>query len=388
MPRHPTLSSTTAGLSADVYSALAERVRQRGGKVHPLHVGDTYLEPPEGARAEAQRTADHPRLHNYAAVQGEPALLAAIHRRMARHGLELDAACVQVMPGATTGLGVVLSALLDPGDELILPSPFWPLIRGLAVTRGCAAVEVPFFTRLDEPGFDPEAALEQAVTARTAAIYVNNPHNPTGRILPDRVVEAVARVARRHDLWVVSDDAYEDLTYGKTHRPLWLRADLADRTVASHTLSKSYAFAGGRVGWVHGPPEAMRAIRGAQVFNAYCASRPMQLGAARALDEGEAWLTNTRRLYAAAGAQAAAALGIAAPEAGTFLFVDARPYFRQGEALTGFLERCCDAGVLLTPGPAAGRDYETWVRLCFTAIPQAELTDALARLAGVLGRAT
>ena len=386
MPRHPSLSSAIAGLSADVYSALAERARRRGGKVHPLHVGDTYLDPPEGARAEAQRTADHPRLHNYAPVQGEPALLSAIHRRLARRGLDVDPGCVQVMPGATTGLAVVLAGLLDPGDELLLPSPFWPLIRGLAATRGCTAVEVPFFMRLDEQGFDPEAVLEQAVTARTAAIYVNTPHNPTGRVLPDEVVEAIARVARRHDLWVIADDAYEDLVYGPPHRPLWLRADLADRVVASHTLSKSYAFAGGRVGWVHGPPDAMRAIRGVQVFNAYCAPRPMQLGAARALDEGDGWLAETRRLYGAAGAEAAAALGLAPPEAGTFLFFDGARYFRHGEGLPGFLERCCDAGVLLTPGPAAGRDYGSWVRLCFTAVPPGELADALARLASVLGR--
>lgn len=387
MPRHPSLSTATAGLSADVYSALAERARLRGGTIHPLHVGDTYLDPPEGARAEAQRTAEHPRLHNYAPVQGEPALLAAIRRRLAgRYGLELDPACLQVMPGATTGLALVLAALLDPGDELLLPSPFWPLIRGLATTRGCTPVEVPFFTRLDEPGFDPEAALEAAVTARTAAIYVNTPHNPTGRVLPEPVVDAVARVARRHDLWVLADDAYEELVYGQSHRPLWLRADLADRTVASHTLSKSYAFAGGRVGFVHGPPDAMRAIRGVEVFNAYCAPRPMQLGAAHALDEGDAWLAETRRLYARAGAEAAAALGLPAPEAGTFLFLDASPHFRPGEGLPGFLERCLDAGVLLTPGAAAGRDYGTWVRLCFTAVPPAELTDALGRLARVLGR--
>lgn len=387
MPRHPSLSATAAGLSADVYSALAERARRRGGKIHPLHVGDTYLEPPAGARAEAQRTADHPRLHNYAAVQGEPALLDAIRRRLStRHGLALDPECVQVMPGATTGLAVVLAALLDPGDELLLPSPFWPLIRGIASTRGCTPVEVPFFTRLGEPGFDPEAALEQAVTPRTGAIYVNTPHNPTGRVLPEQVIETIARVARRHDLWVIADDAYEDLVYGPPHHPLWLRAELADRTVASHTFSKSYAFAGGRVGWVHGPPAAMRAIRGVQVFNAYCAPRPMQLGAARALEEGEAWLAETRRLYARAGAEAAAALGLPAPEAGTFLFLDAAPHFRHGEDLRGFLERCLDAGVLLTPGPAAGRDYATWVRLCFTAVPPGELSDALGRLAGVLGR--
>ena len=298
MPRHPSLSATAQGLSDAVYSPLGRRQRDASGPVYPLHVGDTWLEPPPGARSEAQRSANHPRLHNYAPVQGEPALLAAIRRRISiRHGFELDPACLQIVPGATTGLAIVLSALLDPGDELLLPSPFWPLIRGIATTRGCQAVEVPFYTRLDEPGFDPEAALERFVTPRTAALYVNTPHNPTGRVLPDAVVAAMARVAHRHDLWVLADGAYEDLTYGTAQPPLWLRADLADRTIAVHTCSKSYALAGARVGWVHGPAAAMSAIRGVQTFNAYCAARPMQFAAARALEEGDGWLAEARLLY-------------------------------------------------------------------------------------------
>ncbi len=282
MPRHPSLAATAEGLSDAVYSALAARMREAPGPIYPLHVGDTWLEPLPAARAEAQRTADHPRLHNYAPVQGEPALLAAIRRRiLARHGFDLDPACLQVVPGATTGLAIVVAALLDPGDELLLPSPFWPLIRGIATTRGCPAVEVPFFTRLDDPGFDAEAALERAVTPRTAALYVNSPHNPTGRVLPEPVVAAVARVARRHDLWVLADAAYEDLAYAAAAPPLWRRADLAERTIAVHTCSKSHALAGARVGWVHGPPAAMRAIRGVQTFNAYCAARPMQCSSGR-----------------------------------------------------------------------------------------------------------
>jgi N-succinyldiaminopimelate aminotransferase len=387
MPRHPALSPTTSTLSDRVYSTLAERARARGGTVHALHVGDTWRDPLPAARAEAQRSADFPRLHNYAPVQGEPALLDAILRRTrARTGVALDRECVQVMPGATAGLANVLAALLAPGDELVLPSPFWPLIRGIAASRGCAPVEVPLFTRLGEPGFDLEAALERAVTPRTAVLYVNSPHNPTGRVLRGAEVEAVARVAARHDLWVVSDEAYAELIYGDGAPPLWTHPALAPRTVAVHTVSKSHALAGARVGWVHGPPEAMRAIRGVQTFLTYCAPRPLQLGAARALDEGDAWLAETRALYAAAAREAAAAIGVPVPEAGTFLFFDGTPFFRAGESLDGLLARCADAGVLVTPGPAAGRDFPTHVRLCFTVVPPAELTDALARLRGVLGR--
>ncbi len=385
MPRHPGLAPTSNGLSDRVYSALADRARGMPGPVYPLHVGDTWLEPYAGARAEAQRVADHPRLHNYSPIQGEPALLEAIRRRLAgRHGVELDPECLQVMPGATAGLAMVVAALLEPGDEVLLPSPFWPLIRGIVASRGCPPVEVPFYTRLPERGFDAEEALASRITERTAAIYVNSPNNPTGRVLAEETMAAIARVARRHDLWVLADEAYEDLVYRDAGRPLWLREDLADRTVVTHTLSKSYALAGARVGYTHGPPSAMQAVRGVQAFNNYCAARPMQLAAARALAEGDAWLAQARSAYADAARQAAATVGAPPPQAGTFLFFDAAPFFRPGEALEGFLERCLGGGVLLTPGPACGRDFATWVRLCFTAVPPGELKEALERLGRVL----
>jgi len=387
MPRFPRPAVTSEGLSDRVYSALASRARGRPGPIHPLHVGDTWREPPPAARCEALRAADHPRLFGYAPIQGEPVLLEAVRARLlARHGLAVDPEDLQIMPGATTGLAVVVSALLEPGDALLLPSPFWPLIRGIATARGCAVAEVPLFTRLDDPRFDAEAALERAVTSRTAAIYVNDPHNPTGRVLPPAVVDAIARVARRHDLWVIADAAYAELVYAPPRAPFWLREDLADRTVVTHTLSKTWALAGARVGFTHGPREAMARVRGLQAYLAYNAAKPMQRLAARALETGDAWLEETLGIYAEAGRAAARAVGVAAPEAGTFLFVDVAPHLAPGEGLDGFLERCLDAGVLVTPGPACGQDFPAHVRLCFTAVPPAELEDALGRLAGVLGR--
>src|SRR3989304_3862811 len=143
MPRHPSVAATSSSLSDRVYSPLAERARSLPGPIYPLHVGDTWLEPLPAARAEAQRTEDHPRLHNYSPVPGEPA------------------------PPAAT--------------QVFLPPPFWPLIRGILASRGCTPVEVPFYTRLPERAFDPEEALESRITERTAAIYVNSPNNPTGR---------------------------------------------------------------------------------------------------------------------------------------------------------------------------------------------------------------
>lgn len=389
MPRPPQSSAATASLSDRVYGALLDEAKRRPPPVHLLNVGDTYLEPLPAARAEAQRAAEHPRLHNYAAVQGEPVLLDAIIARTERvHGVTLDRQCVQVMPGATGGFSVVATALLEPGDQVVVLSPFWPLIRGIVASRSATAVELPFYTRLGEAGFDPEAALEAVITPRTVAVYVNTPNNPTGRALDAGVISAIARVVARHNLWLWCDEAYEELWYGSA-RPeaIWKRSDLRERAVACHTLSKSHALAGARVGYTHGPASIMPAIRGAQTFLTYCAPRPMQLGAARALTEGDAWVESTRQLYVTASHRAAAALGLEPPAGGTFLFFDAQRFFRDGEDIQGFLRRCLDAGVLLTPGAASGADYETWARLCYTAVPPDQLADALDRLGRVVAAA-
>jgi len=384
MPRHPQTATTAQTLSDRVFSQLAQRASTMAD-VYSLHVGDTYREPLDAARAEKQLTADHPRLHNYAPVQGEPTLLHEIGKHIERRsGHSIDPSRVQVTSGATSGLSIVCESILDVGDEVLLPSPYWPLIRGIIASRGATPVQVPFWDRLGSAA-DVEARLDAAVTDRTVALYINTPSNPTGQIVPDDVLAAMARIAERHDLWVLCDEAYESIYFGESPpSPVWARTDFANRAIACHTLSKGYGLAGARVGFTHGPSEAMSIIRGVQTFQTYCAPRPMQLGAARALAEGEAWLAESRRLYGEAGRRAAEALGIAPPEGGTFLFFDATRHLAPGEDIAGFLGRCLDAGVLLTPGSACGADYSSWVRLCFTSLPPHELELALERLKPLL----
>ena len=386
MARYPRASDNVSTLSDRVYSALVEKARGLSHVVHPLHVGDTYLAPMAGARAEDQLSANSPRLHNYAPVQGEPVLLDAIVSRLQRsHGVHVDREALQVMSGATGGLSVVATTLLDPGDDVLVLSPFWPLIRGIVASRGARAVELPFYDRLGAAGFDPEAALEAALTERTVALYVNSPNNPSGRILDAATQDVIERFVLRHDLWLVTDEAYEDLFYVERPQALWARPGLRERAVACHTLSKSYGLAGARVGYTHGPREIMAAVRGAQTFLTYCAPRPLQHAAAHALTHGDGWLADARAAYAEAGRSAAAALGVTAPEGGTFLFFDAAPYFAEGEDVHGFLARCLDAGVLLTPGSASGKDYQSFVRLCFSVVPPDELRTAVEKVRTVLG---
>jgi N-succinyldiaminopimelate aminotransferase len=388
MPRFPNVSKHAHSVSARVYSNLEQRALAKNEAIHRLHVGDTYRDPVAAARAENQLSAEHPGLHKYAPVHGEPSLIEAFIAYVeARHDETLNPDLVQVMSGATAGLSVVCQVLHEPGDEVLLPSPFWPLSRGIIATKGAVPVQVPFYTRLDEPGFDAEAALESAVTDRTVALYVNTPNNPSGRVLPDATVDAMMRVATRHGLWVLCDEAYEEIYFDREPPDaVWKRRGIRDRAIAFHTLSKTYGFAGARVGFTHGPEGVMAAIRGMQTFHTYCAPRPMQFGAVGALQQGGTWVEESRSLYREAGYQAADALGVPRPEGGTFLFIDVSAQLGPGqEDCSAFLERCADAGVLLTPGRSCGADYPKWVRLCFTSVPPDQLAAALEKLKSLVG---
>lgn len=386
MPRFPDASRTNDSLSAGVFSALAKRASTHTGKVFPLHVGDTWREPWPGLRAEA---VTGELLYTYAPVRGEPALLAAARAQCERRAGPLGERTFCVVSGATSGISVVVQTLCDVGDEVILPAPFWPLVRGIIASRGAVPVEVPLWDR--RSAVDIEATLEQAITPKTVALYVNSPHNPTGGMLSDDEAAAFARVAARHGLWLIVDEVYEHLWFGDEEpRPLWAREDFRGRAIAVHSLSKAYGFAGGRVGWVHGPADVMERVVATQTHQVYCAPKVMQLGAARALDGergADDWLAETRALYREAGRKTAAAFGVEAPRGGTFLFVDASPWLSDGADATELLVRLLDeAGVLLTPGVSSGRDYGRWMRVCFTAVAPGELDVALGRVREVLDR--
>lgn len=386
VPRFPDASPFVTDLSADVFSHLAEYAKGVPGPVCPLHVGDTYLPPLPAARAEAQGEADAPGLHRYAQVQGEPMLLDAIEATLSRKlGRSVERRALQVMAGATAGLTCVSAAIVQPGDEVILPAPYWPLIRGILRGRGAVPVEVPLFDRLTDPGFDPVAAIEAALTPRTTAVYLNTPNNPTGACLSLPQLQSLGELCEAHDLWVMADQVYEDLFLSGTPPALpHAVPSLQERCIATHSLSKAYGLAGARVGYTHGPSDIMGTIAGVQTFFTYCAARPMQRGAARALNEGDAWLAKARASYRQAAAASAETLGVRTPDAGTFVFFDSRPFLRAGEDANDFLLRCLDAGVMLTPGIASGAAYGSFARLCFTAVPPSELHPALTRLAKVL----
>ena len=379
MPRPPAVSSRIASMPAGVFSRLAHRIATLEGEIYPLHVGDTWREPAAAARLEAFSVGEHPGMHRYAAPQGHPALLAAASQHW-----EVDPRRILVTAGATAGLSVVAGTLLEPGDEVLILAPHWPLISGIVSTNRGTPVRVPFY---DRPG-TVDALLTPHLTDRTVAVYLNTPSNPTGRVLDAATMNALAGFARRHGLWLWADDIYEDYVYEGAH--ICMRHLAPERTFTALSFSKAWGMAGNRVGVILGPedPALTTELRKLGTHRYYSAPTGPQLAAARVLTEGTAWLAETREQYRRAGEDAARVLGLDAPAGGTFLFVDVSEALEApGEAgLHGFLSRCIEENLILAPGSACGPMYGDHVRVCFTCAPPEVVARGFRRLAGLLGR--
>ena len=381
MPRPPKPSQAVSAIGGAPYSHLAGRARERGERVFPLHVGDTWMEPFEGARMEALRVAEHPGMHRYCETAGIPPLVDALVEKLrARNRLAAEREGVLVTAGATSGISCAVSALADPGEEVLILAPFWPLVRGIVRSWRAVPVEVPFFDRVRSAA-EAVAAIEERLSPRSVALYFSSPSNPTGRVLPRAWLEALAELARRRDLWLLSDEVYEDYVYRGEHVSIGTLAP--ERTLSVFSFSKSYGMAGNRAGYLAGPPAIVAEIHKLQIHSSYHAPTAAQLAALRALEGGAAWIAAAREAYRTAGEDAARALGLPPPEGSMFLFVDVASRLDE-RGLDGFLEDCLEAGVLVAPGSSSGADYATWIRLCYSAVPPAEAAEAARRLSKVL----
>jgi aspartate/methionine/tyrosine aminotransferase len=386
----PSLSSTVQGIRAGVFSVLQKHIdahAARGGDLVPLQIGDTWLEPPACARFAPGEGAE-PALYDYGATAGLPALRRAIARFLAEARGITDVAPDQellVGCGGTHALHCVARSILDEGDEVLLAAPYWPLAHGVLASAGANVVEVSLTDRLyADPTLDAADLFRPHVTKRTRALYLITPNNPDGKVLSRTHLAQLAELARTHDLWVIADEVYADHAFDAPHASMCTLPGMRARTITAYSLSKSHALAGARVGYVLGPPEVIAAARRASTHSVYNVPVIAQRAALAALEGAPRWPERARDAYRAGRDQAVAGLAglplrFSVAEGGTYLFVDFAPVLR-GRPLEGLLQRAIDHGVLLAPGKAFGLAYESWARLCYSAVPPERLQTGLDRL--------
>jgi aspartate/methionine/tyrosine aminotransferase len=360
---------------ASIFSRLRDHLAKFGGDVIPLQIGDTHLTPPARLDEVAWRDMAHVDLYAYGTPQGWAPLVDALADKVQRQNrIPATAACIQIAVGATHALTCAVQTLIDPGDELILLTPHWPLIHGEALALNIAPVEVP----LDDTG-----ALAAAITPKTAGIYLCTPNNPDGSMLGEAQLRAIAALAERHDLWIFADEVYEDYGYDASHVSI-ASLGCAERCVTVFSFAKSYAQAGLRVGYLVASEPVTTATKKLVNHSVYNVPVAMQRGALGALRAGGSWLAEAKARYLAARDRARAGLHAPAanPPGGAYLWVDFRRW--TGDDCMPILEAIAEAGVLLAPGSAFGAACGGFARLCFTGVDEERLDVGIDRINGVL----
>ncbi|MFF7983317.1 pyridoxal phosphate-dependent aminotransferase [Streptomyces sp. NPDC007901] len=367
--------------------ALNDRVKElraRGTEVLDIGGGDPGFDTP-GHISAAASDALFAGFTHYTASRGLPELRQAISEKLRRdNGVEAAPDTqILVTPSSKHALFTALMATLDPGDEVLVPTPSWGSYRSMARLAGAVPVCVELSAR--DAFTVTRSRLEEHVSPRTKVLVLNTPNNPTGRVLGAPEADTIAAFAAEHDLLIITDEIYEKILFSGEHLSMAARPDCADRTVTVNGFSKGYAMPGWRLGYAAGPPDIISAMLAVHQHTVACAGSFVQTGGVAALRGPQGPLREAVRAYAARAGLVTRRLnelvGVVCPApAGTFYaFADiSGTGIPDGDE---FAERLlAEAAVAVTPGSAFGPGGRGHIRVSFTAGPRV-LEEALARLA-------
>jgi aspartate aminotransferase len=297
----PQLSEALTNLKASAtvaFNTKATELKRSGVDVVAMTAGEPDFQPPAHVVAAAHEAIDRG-MSKYTPAEGTAELREAVAGKFAReNGLSYAPNQISVSTGGKQVLYNGFMAILNPGDEVILPAPYW--VSYPAQVQLAGGVAVPVTTR-PEDGFIPSIdAIRAAITERTRAIVVNSPSNPTGAVYPPEVVRGIAELAQQHDLWVFSDDLYEHLVY---EGEFVSAANFApERTLIIHGASKAYALTGWRIGYGAGPApliKAMNKLQGQVTSNANAVAQHAVVAALNEVEKTAAFVEMTKQAYVA-----------------------------------------------------------------------------------------
>jgi len=279
MMRFSPLTERVAGKGVEAWAIhhAAVHWRDAGEDVILLTVGNPDQAPP-APLIEATVSALREHRTGYAPTIGYLWLREAIAARQARHtGQPCTADNVAVVPGAQGGLFAALQCLAGAGDEVIVLEPTYATYEAVV---GATAARMVLAPLRSDRGFHPDIdRIAAAVTPRTRVLWSNTPHNPTGAVFTPEEIAGIAAICRRRDLWLLSDEVYEDLAFARPHLSAWSLPDMAERTVVVSSLSKSHALPAFRLGWVVGPPALTRHLTNLLLCMTYGSPAFIQAGA-------------------------------------------------------------------------------------------------------------
>ncbi|WP_232666704.1 pyridoxal phosphate-dependent aminotransferase [Pseudonocardia sp. TRM90224] len=363
---------------------LVQSMRAEGKAVLDLGGGDPDFPTAEHIAAAAADSV-HAGFTHYTPSRGLPELRTAISEKLLDDNrISTDPGTdVIVTPSAKYALFLALTTILDPGDDILIPTPSWVSYASMAHLVGARPVSVPL--RADGGFRLTRKLLDAAVGPRTRAILINTPNNPTGHVLDEQEATDLAAFAIEHDLAIVADEIYEKIIYRGRHISMAAVPGCAERTLTVNGFSKAYAMTGWRLGYIAGPTDVITEVLKAAQHTVGCAGSFVQQGGIAALTGPQGDLLRmvdeyaARRTMIVEGLAALPGVTCTPPDGAFYAFADISGAGRGSD--TEFAEwLLTTAGVAVTPGSAFGEGGEGHVRLSFSG-PQDVIKEALERIA-------
>ncbi len=373
--------SVMSGEGALSVFARAKELESQGRSIIHLELGEPDFHPGQSVIDSAAKALADGK-DRYCAVAGVPALREEIAAYLARtRNITVSPANTVLAPGCKIALFLAMMALLEPGDEVLYPDPGFPGYP--SITLGLGAIPVPF-TLSPRSHFQPDPAeVESKITPRTRMLLTNSPGNPTGTVYTDAVQRALAELAVKHDLWVLSDEIYARILYAGEYLSMLRYPGMAERTLIIDGFSKSFAMTGWRLGYAVAPPEVVPALLMLAVNTYTCVAEFTQYAAIDALRDREGNTAHMvseftrRREQFVRDLNRVPGFRCHPPEGAFYAWVDITDTGMSAEDLCRILLE--DAGVAAIPGAAFGPTGKDFIRFSF-ASSMATLHEAVERI--------
>lgn len=359
----------------------ARRMKTEGEPIIELTIGEPDLPPHQELLDECARAMYAGRTR-YSNGRGEPAVLKALVDKYSARRPGVTDKNFLCFPGTQSALYAVMTGLVEAGDGVLVGDPLYATYEGVIASTGAHLIPVPL---RPENRFHLQAAdLERAITPEARVLLLNTPHNPTGAVLTAAEISAIGAICRKHDLWIVCDEVYEQLIFGADFASPFDMPELAERTIVVSSISKSHAAPGFRSGWAAGPeefcarllPVSETMLFGVQPFIADMAA----LALSKPFETASIMKANYSRRAAIIEKTLSGSnlLKPMMPEGGMFVVVDVTGTGLNGEAYAWELLR--KEKVAVMPGSSFGHQAAGFIRISLT-VPDDVLEEAVNRMA-------
>jgi aspartate aminotransferase len=379
----PDLAPNAADMPRSGIREVMDRAWSLPGPVIGLHVGEPSFATPEHVRDGARRALERADTR-YSPNPGIPPLREAIAAKVAaRNGLRAAPEQVVVSAGGMQALYVAMSSTVRAGDEVLIPDPGWPNFAMAVQLLQATPVRYPL---RPENGFLPDIdEIARLVGPRTRAMLVNSPSNPLGAVAGPELAAALCRFAAVHDLWLISDECYDAITFDAVHASPGAFDD-DGRVLSCFSFSKTYAMTGMRVGYLVAPAAVAATAAKMQEALIACVNTPAQYAALAALEGPQDFVETMRRAYhdrrdAAAAQLDDAGVGYLLPRGAFYLWIDVHDR-AAGDVRSWALSLLEAERVAVAPGTTFGPGGEGWVRVSLATADE-ELLEGLRRIASM-----